>query len=57
MKKDFNEFIDSIDSDDYNTAVIAAHSSMKAASLNSEDALAFFIALGLLERYHNWTNE
>lgn len=57
MKKDFEEFIFSIDPDTYNTIMLSACQTMNSHNRCGSDAQAFFIALELLERYHNWISE
>lgn len=55
--KDFNDFIESIDSDSYETIKLAANQSMNITNRNSVLDAAYFISIELLERYHNWLNE
>lgn len=57
MKKDFEEFIFSIDPDTYNTIMLSARQAMNSHNRCGNDAQAFFVALELLERYHNWISE
>lgn len=56
MEKDFDEFIETIDSESYDTIVFAARQAMIASKRTGSEALAFFIARELLERYHVWMN-
>lgn len=56
MCKDFNDFIENIDSDTYETIKTAAKQGMLATHRSGYNDEAFFIALELLERYHNWVN-
>lgn len=57
MGKDFNDFISSIDPDDYRTIMIAANNAMKAANRFDDDSRIFFVSMKLLEYYHNWINQ
>ena len=57
MEKTFEDFNHSLDPDTYNTIVISAHQAMKAANRSDCDAQTFFIALELLEHYHNWIQD
>lgn len=57
MKKDFEEFISSIDPDTYNTIMISVRQAMNSSNRCGNDDQAFLVALELLERYHNWINE
>jgi len=55
--KDFQDFIEFIDSEDYETIMISAKQSMQATNRNGSDTQAYFIAVELLKRYHNWLNQ
>ena len=52
--KDFQEFIETITLEDYDTIMFSANQAMVASGKKDEYALSFFIHLELLERYHNW---
>lgn len=55
--KDFKEFIELIDPDEYQTIMHNANQSMKVANKFEPSDNAYFVALELLERYHNWITE
>lgn len=52
--KDFQEFIETITLEDYDTIMFSANQAMVASGKKDECALSYFIHLELLERYHNW---
>ncbi len=55
--KNLQDFINLIDSEEYETIMFSAKQSMRATNRNSSDAQAYFIAMELLKRYHNWLNQ
>lgn len=55
--KNFDDFIESLSIDDYNTIQFSAEQSMNVAGLQDSNAQAYFVALQLLEYYHNWVNK
>ena len=57
LLKDFQDFIDLIDPDEYGTIMFSARQSMQAAGRNGTGAYAFFIAVELVKRYHNWLSQ
>ncbi len=54
--KNFNDFLESIDTDTYRTIQFSAEQSMNMSGLHGTGDKAYFIALSLLELYHNWIN-
>lgn len=55
--RDFQDFIDSIDPDDYRTIIISAKGKMNSSTKREACDESFIIALELLHRYHIWNNE
>lgn len=55
--RDFQDFVNSIDPDDYRTIIISAKGKMNSANKCEACDESFFIALELLQRYHIWINE
>ncbi len=52
--KDFQDFIETIDSEEYETIMFSANQAMIVTGKNDSHALSYFVALELLQRYHNW---
>lgn len=55
--KDFQEFIEVLDPDEYNTIQMAANQAMRNADRFEEADRAYYIAIELLHRYHIWVNK
>ncbi len=55
--KNFEKFITLIDTEEYQTVMNAANQSMKVSNRFEVSDNAFFVALELLKRYHNWIHQ
>ncbi len=55
--KDFQEFVELIDPDEYRTVITSARTAMANTNKHREEDAAFFIAIELLKRYHTWINQ
>ncbi len=52
--KDFQDFLDLLDNEEYQTIVFSAKQAMAVSGYCTADTESYFIALELLKRYHNW---
>lgn len=55
--KNFEDFIYSIDSDTYNTICHNVDQAIFVSGRTDPSSRSYFMALEMLERYHEWINE